>query len=224
MNVLTLASRKGGTGKSLLAAHLSAVAHMAGHACALIDTDPQGSLTLWHTLRAGGGPRLQGTGRGLAHALAEAAAAGAAWVFIDTPPTIDDAVAEAIGAATLVVIPARPALFDVAAARATVAVARAKDKPYAVVLNLAPARRDEKESPVVTQARGQLDRLAIPVWAGQITQRVGLALALGAGTGINEAEPGSAAAAELARLWSAVERSVAAINGAHPGGGMHRAA
>src|SRR5262249_60953048 len=51
MNVITLASRKGGAGKSTLTAHLAGCAQGAGHRCLIIDADPQGSLTLWHSLR-----------------------------------------------------------------------------------------------------------------------------------------------------------------------------
>ena len=52
MNVITLASRKGGAGKTTLTAHLAAFAHTQGHRCLVVDADPQGSLKLWHSLRA----------------------------------------------------------------------------------------------------------------------------------------------------------------------------
>ena len=115
-------------------------------------------------------------------------------MFVDTPPTMWVVVGEAIRAATLVVIPARPGLFDLAAVRETVATARERDKPYAVVINAAPVKRDDKESPVVTQARTHLDSLGIPVWAGQISQRAGYALTLASGASATEAEPQSSAA------------------------------
>ena len=51
MNVIVLASRKGGTGKSTLAAHLAAHCDKTLRSCLLIDSDPQGSLTFWHGLR-----------------------------------------------------------------------------------------------------------------------------------------------------------------------------
>ena len=70
MNVITLASRKGGAGKSTLTAHLAACAHAAGRRCLVIDADPQGSLTLWHSLRADGQPPLQSAARGIERALA----------------------------------------------------------------------------------------------------------------------------------------------------------
>ena len=68
------------------------------------------------------------------------------YVFIDTAPTMWVVVQEAIRAATLVLIPARPGFFDLAAVRETVKVARERDKPYAVVINAAPVKRDDKEA------------------------------------------------------------------------------
>jgi chromosome partitioning protein len=52
MNVLAFASRKGGAGKSTLAAHLAVHVHRPTRPCLLVDDDPQGSLTLWNGLRA----------------------------------------------------------------------------------------------------------------------------------------------------------------------------
>jgi chromosome partitioning protein len=215
MNVITLASRKGGAGKSTLTAHLAACAHAAGRRCLLIDADPQGSLTLWQSLRKDGQPPLESAARGIDRALAFAGIDGFDWVFIDTAPTMWVVVQEAIRAATLVVIPARPGFFDLNAVRETVATARERNKPYAVVLNAAPSRRDDKESPVVAHSRAFLDEHDIPVWHGQISQRTAYALTLAAGASACELAPDSAAAAEVAGLWSAVERSVEAINAAH---------
>ncbi len=136
-------------------------------------------------------------------------------MFIDTAPTMWVVVQEAIRAATLVVIPARPGFFDLNAVRETVATARERDKPYAVVLNAAPSKRDDKEAPVVAHSRAFLDKHGIPVWHGQISQRAAYALTLAAGASACELATESAAAAEVAGLWSAVERSVEAINAAH---------
>ncbi len=181
MNVITLASRKGGAGKSTLTAHLAACAHAAGRRCLLIDADPQGSLTLWQSLRKDGQPPLESAARGIDRALAFAGIDGFDWVFIDTAPTMWVVVQEAIRAATLVVISARPGFFDRNAVRETVATARERDKPYAVVLNAAPSRRDDKELPVVAHSRAFLDKHDIPVWHGQISQRTAYALTLAAG-------------------------------------------
>ena len=61
----------------------------------------------------------------------------------------------------------------------TIQTCRSARKPYAVVLNGAPARRDEAESPIVTIAREALAKFRAPVWGGQITNRADLLMALG---------------------------------------------
>src|SRR5262249_29060206 len=105
---------------------------------------------------------------------------GVEWVFIDTAPTMWVVVQEPIRAATLVVIPARPGFFDLAAVTETVKIARERQKPYAVVINAAPVKRDERESPTVAASRGRLEALGIPVWSGQISQRAGYMASLAA--------------------------------------------
>ncbi|MBI3434033.1 MAG: ParA family protein [Proteobacteria bacterium] len=215
MNIITLASRKGGAGKSTLTAHLAAQSCVTGERALVIDADPQGSLTLWHSLRSGGEPRLFSAARGIEAPLAHAMMEGYDWVFIDTAPSMWVVVTEAIRAATLVLIPARPGLFDLNAVRETVNVARERNRPYAVVLNAAPVKRDDREAPVVAQSRGFLDKLGVPVWSGQISQRAGFALSLGAGLSAAEADVRSLAADEIGRLWNAVRRSVEAINAAN---------
>src|ERR1700733_6164791 len=164
MIVITVASRKGGSGKSTLTSHLGAYANKASRRCLLIDADPQGSLTLWHSLRKGGEPLLRNAVGGVDNLIKAAKDAGLEWVFIDTPPQMSGIVNDAIKAATLVVIPARPSVFDLDAVGETIAYARARRKPYAVVLNGAPAKRDGAESQLCAAARTSLESLRAPVW------------------------------------------------------------
>ena len=214
MNVITLASRKGGAGKSTLTAQLAAQCQACGKRTLVIDADPQGSLSLWHSLRRDGALKLVTPERGLDRALAFAMIEGTDYVFIDTAPTMWVVVQEAIRVATLVLIPARPGFFDLAAVRETVKTARARNKPYAVVINAAPVKRDEKESGLVAQSRAYFEGLQIPVWSGQISQRAGFQSTLAAGASAAEIGPATAAGVEIAKLWSAVERSIEAINNA----------
>ena len=233
MNVIVFASRKGGSGKSTLVAHLAAHVHKRSRACLLVDTDPQGSLTLWHTLRNAQLPTkdpqpddlpLKVALRGVGDIVRAAKRDGVEWVFIDTAPNMSSSVTEAIRAATLVVVPCRPGVFDLEAVRETVSFARQMRKPYAVVINGAPPRRQDTESPMVAHARETLLGLNIPVWGGQITQRANFTLALADGEGAKEYDAESAAAAEIGRLWAAIEKSVKAIHGARDGAAMHRVA
>src|ERR1700680_2498871 len=169
MNVIVFASGKGGSGKSSLPAHVAALASKRP-SCLLIDADPQGSLTLWHKLRGSGEPALRNGSRGVAE-LVKAAKREHEWASVDTRPNMSAVVADAIRAATLVIIPARLAVFDLAAIKETIEVARRTRTPYAVVLSAAPPRRDDTESSYVTEGREAISRLNIPVWGGQITNR-----------------------------------------------------
>jgi chromosome partitioning protein len=213
MHVITLASRKGGAGKSTLTAQLAAHAFTAGKRVHVIDADPQGSLKLWHSRRPPG-IALSTPERGIDRPLAFAMVEGAEFVFIDTAPTLWVVVQEAIRAATLALIPARPGFFDIAAVQETVKTARERDKPYAVVLNACPVKRDEKEAPIVAQSRAELTAMGIPVWGGQVSQRAGFQTTLAAGASAAEIGPQTAAGHEIANLWGAIERSLAAIEAA----------
>jgi chromosome partitioning protein len=223
MNVIVFASRKGGSGKSTLTAHIAAHVHKSSRPCLLIDADPQGSLTLWHGLRGTGEPILKSGVRGVSDIL-KAAKRDYDWAFIDTPPTVSAVVNDAIKAATLVVIPTRPTVFDLTAVRETIETCRAARKPYAIIVNAAPVKREDQEAPIVTQAREGLAKLRVPVWGGQITQRTNFSISLAIGEGAREYDADSAAAAEIARLWTAITKSVQAIEGAYSGAVMHKAA
>ena len=196
MNVITLASCKAGTGKTTLAAQLAGHAIAQGRRCLVVDADPRGAFALLNSRRAEGALPLASAERGLERPLEVADFLGYDWALIDTAPAISLLVQEAIRVATIELV-------------------RSGRRPYAVVLNAAPAKRDEKEMAVVAQSRAFLDKHQIPVWSGQVSQRSGLALTLAAGKSACEYEPDSAAAAEIAGLWSAISRSVAAVNEAH---------
>ena len=61
MKTLAILSRKGGTGKTTLATHLSVAAERAGHTAALIDLDPQSSAAKWRDNRDGDTPAVIST-------------------------------------------------------------------------------------------------------------------------------------------------------------------
>jgi chromosome partitioning protein len=224
MHVLAFASRKGGSGKSTLAAHLALHAHRAMRRCLLVDEDPQGSLTLWNALRREAALPIKSVKRELGDVLKKARRREVDWVFIDTPANVSASVVEAIRAARLVVIPCRPGLLDIDAVRETIDFSRRLGIPYAVVLNGAPPRREDTESPVVTAARECLAELKVPVWGGQITHRVSYSLAVSRGEGVQEQELDPSSCAEVARLWQAIEKSVHVIKGARDRAAMHQVA
>ena len=104
MNVIVFASRKGGTGKSTLAAHLAAHVNKSTKPCLLIDADPQGSLTLWHKLRGTNEPPIKTAVNSVSGIIANAKRDGIEWVFIDTPPNMSAVVEDAIKRSARLVI------------------------------------------------------------------------------------------------------------------------
>ena len=222
MNVLVFASRKGGSGKSTLAAHLSVHAARPSRPTLLVDADPQGSLSLWHGLRGEALPALVRGTRHLPEIVKSARREGYEWASSTPRRPSRPASSRRSGSPPWSIIPARPGVFDLAAVRDTIELARELRKPYCVVMNGAPAKRSDADAAVVAEARQGLNDDSIPVWSGQITHRADYSLALGHGEGVRDFDPASAAAAEMAQLWSAVDRSVKAINGLTKGGrGMH---
>src|SRR5260370_33049966 len=103
MNVIVFASRKGGSGKSTLTAHLAAHANRPSRRCMLIDCDPQGSISLWHRLRGTAEPQLRnGTRGGVKETVEQARADGVDGAFADTPPTMSGGATAAVAQARLV--------------------------------------------------------------------------------------------------------------------------
>ena len=90
MRVIAVASQKGGTGKTTLSGHLAVQAERAGNGpVALLDTDPQGSLSHWWNARAAEAPVFVETSiASLYEDLDRLRADGLGLAIIDTPPAI----------------------------------------------------------------------------------------------------------------------------------------
>ena len=105
-----------------------------------------------------------------------------------------------------------PSVDLLQAVKETIEFTRALHKPYAVVINSAPARRANRDSRVVTQARQNLAAINAPVWGGQISYRTNYSLALAEGEDADEYDGSSLAAIEIGTLWYAIEQSAQTIN------------
>jgi chromosome partitioning protein len=151
-----------------LAAHLAVHIHGATRRCLLVDDDPQGSLTLWNELRAEYALPLKIVKRGIGDIVKKAKKNEVEWVLLDTPSNGSASVVEAIDAATFVIIPCRPGLFDIDAVQQTIALAEQARTPYAIILNgardcrLFSSRRDPN---AMVSKRRPLQRRA-NVWRG----------------------------------------------------------
>src|SRR5262249_7921725 len=131
MKVVAFASQKGGSGKTTLAGHIAVEAERSGHGpVALIDLDPQGSLSLWWKARAAGTLDLmETTEERLVGDLKILAERGMRLIIVDPPPAITAIIGRVVASCDLVVIPTRPSPHDLRAAGATVQLCDRLEKP-----------------------------------------------------------------------------------------------
>jgi chromosome partitioning protein len=207
MYTLVLASQKGGSGKTTLSGHLAVQAHYAGVGpVALIDTDPQGSLTHWWNARAAREPLFAKVGLfDLGEALEHLSRSGIRLAVIDTPPAITEAISSVIGHADLVILPTRPSPHDLRAVGATVDIAERHGKPVLFVINAAtPRARITGEAAVALSQHGTV----APV---TIHQRVDFAASMVDGRTVGEVTATSASAKEIRDLWTYVQGRLARL-------------
>jgi chromosome partitioning protein len=196
---ITVAQQKGGAGKTTLVCHLAVAFATRGLGVGLLDVDPQGSLSAWLEVRAA---RTGGT------AFAHAKIAG--WrvqaeverfvkrhdlVLVDSPPHAATDAKVAIRAADLVLIPIQPSPMDLWATRPTLDLARAENVPAVIVLNRVPARSRSAET-----LAARIADLGAAVAAVRLGSRAGFAAAMLDGAAVQETEPASKSAAEIAAL------------------------
>jgi chromosome partitioning protein len=197
MQVIALASRKGGAGKTTLATHLAVAAEAAGAGpVALVDTDPQGGLAGWWNARTADTPRWIDPVHGLPAAVAAARAAGYGVLVIDTPPSVAETIAGVIEVADLVVIPVRPSPNDLRAVGGTIELAKRARKRMVFVVSQATQRaRITAEAAIALSQHGTV----APV---MIHHRVDFASSMTGGSTVGELDPDCRGAGEMRGLWA----------------------
>jgi chromosome partitioning protein len=216
MPIIVVASQKGGSGKTTIAAHLAVQAGLKGHKPAvLIDADWQGSLSRWWRVRnddalalATLNPSERSAIRAdeLAANISERGRSGFAITLIDTPPARTAAIEQIIAVADLVVIPVRPSPHDLHAVGATVDMARRRGKPFFFVINCAAPRAN-----ITVQAIAALSEHG-PVAPVFLHQRVAYAASMTDGHTVVEPPVSKKAAHEIAELWEHVYSRLDALS------------
>lgn len=195
--VITIAQQKGGAGKTTVAAHIAVALSQKGNRVAVLDIDPQGSLSYWH------GIREEKLGEGYTGLIFNALSGWRIgsevarlrkqcdFIIIDSPPHTETEARTAIRNADLIIIPVQPSPTDLWATKATLDLAKAEKIPVRVVLNRVNAN----------------SRLAQTIGAGlsdlaetTLGNRVLFAASLLEGRTATEMEPNSPAAREVKAL------------------------
>jgi chromosome partitioning protein len=199
MKTLTFASRKGGSGKSLLAIHTAVVFENAGVNTSIIDLDPQKSAWDWGQDRGKENypdvyaPKLDQLDR----YLDDLRGNDVKLCVFDTPPHSDERSLAGLRLADLVVVPFRPSILDLRAMQDTVQLIglAGKGAQAVLVMNAAPTR-----SSITADAMRAAEEMGLPISPSIIKDRVALTQAITAAQGVTEFEPSGKSAAEIIAL------------------------
>jgi|SRR5918996_3003510 chromosome partitioning protein len=197
MLVISVLAQKGGVGKSMIARSLAVQGLLDGRRTAVIDTDPQGTVTAWGKRRPLDAPAIVALGANtISNLLTELRGKGAGLVLIDSPPHAQPIINLAASASDLALIVTGPYPEDLEQVGAVAGIVKSLKKKAVIILNKTPPR-----SQALTLARSALTTFALPICPTALTQLVTHPYASAEGLTAQEREPDGRAAAELDNVW-----------------------
>lgn len=209
---ITVAQQKGGAGKTTLAAQLAVAMIAAKRRVALLDIDPQGSLTAWHGLRR----RTLGQEAG---GLDLSVVAG--WrlstelnrlkddydiLIVDSAANADTENKAAIRASDLVIVPMQPSLVDLWATGPTLELAEKQKTKAMLMLNRIPPR-----GKLLDTIRQKIREEGMPCMKAALGNRVAFAASMLEGRGVLETAKSGPAAKELLAVLKEVEKMLKTV-------------
>ena len=196
MKTIAIISQKGGAGKTTVAVHLAVEAESQGFSVALFDLDPQASASSWADKRSLDRPAVVSAQAARLPALLEQARSqNADLVIIDSAPNADSASLAAARAADLILIPCRPAAFDLDAIGTTLSLAAVAAKPAWVLLNAVPP-----QGKLGQEAQEALTASNVKVVDTLLHHLVAFSHSVNDGRTASEYDPKSKAGAEITAL------------------------
>lgn len=204
MQLIAVASQKGGAGKTTIAQNLAFAAHEKGRKVAIFDLDPQlTSLNQFdkRTLSGGDGEpaTIAVTINRLPQLLQAAKNEGRDLIIFDMPPNIGQESFLIANEVDLVLIPTQPQAYDLEAIEATIAIASTVNTPGAVIINRVP--KDLKD--LAADARQFVEvKCSYPVAPIVIHDRTQFMEAAAAGSSPILMHPRTQAAKEIRDLWN----------------------
>lgn len=207
--ILTFCGQKGGVGKTTAAIAVAVELVVRGHRVLLVDLDPQGSLRTWGDVAADAGveyaPTVIAMGAGLPRHLPPLAA-GYDVVVIDCPPMHGELQKAALMMADVAILPTSPGPLDVWALTGSADLIKEARVPKPSLQACVLITRKIPGTVIGNKARGILEQLGLPLLGAELAQRVTYQEAPASGGGPTTYAPGSAAAGEVRRLVTELER------------------
>jgi chromosome partitioning protein len=198
--IITFAQQKGGAGKTTVLAHLAVAWSMEGRSVALVDLDPQKSLTRWAEARGDERLTLIESRDYRAGADLRTAARSHDLVLVDCPGAASTLLDSALRESALVIAPCQPSALDVWAVETVCVAAERQRTPLRILLNRIPPRTSSIED--VLDALGPRTGLLLDSCLGN---RVAFSQALLTGRTAPEIARRSVAAEEVAALRGEIE-------------------
>ena len=208
--VIVLATLKGGSGKSTIAACLAAYWQQLGRGPALIDADPQRSLASSDDAGSRlGGLHIQAESSERIGSLIRSLKKSYSPVIVDTAGFRNRTTTEALAAAELALIPVKPSAMDVRVALET--------ERLIAGINLTPERAGRPVamqfvlsmttpgSVIARHVRAQMHDAGLPLLQAEISNRVSFGEATLRGATPTLTEPSGVAAREILSLAKEIE-------------------
>lgn len=178
-SIITLAHQKGGVGKSTIALNLYSYYAQAGLKTAIVDIDPQGSITSF--VDFSGSDRFNLVKRTDFKTYADLLQLVQDFevVVIDTPPYLSKELEEIIKITNLIIIPCKASLFDALAIRQTIEfIEREREKENREFLSAIVLTMVISSATLQAQTREHLETHGIPIFKTEIGNRVAYAKSL----------------------------------------------
>jgi chromosome partitioning protein len=206
--IISVISTKGGTGKSTIALNLAALLFSSKCRVLLIDADPQETIGQWGELTEQEYPMILVEPTPVIHEKIKLAVREFDMVIIDTPPSFREQMHSVIKSTDKVIIPVSPGLSDIWSTEKLLNLYRKEQAQRSGIDARLVISRIDKRTRLGRDFRPFLERLNVPIFKTEISQRTVIAESFLAGMTIDRYQKDGAAFNEFKSLSNEVRQWV----------------